>query len=362
MKKISAVICELNPLHAGHAFLFQRAKEDAQCLIAVMSGNFVQRGECAIFHKYARAVSAGESGADLVLELPYPWCSGSAEFFAAAGVHIVQAIGATHLYFGSETGDLHALQLAASVINSEAFQKQFPGVGQAGVRREELLTQLCPNLVPGFLSGANDILGVEYCRRLEKTIPMPVKRLDCTGASALRESITQEILKSGENPAGAVLSRQLANILFYMLRCADVPPEGFAEGDGGVIQRLMWAAREAVNGMDLFARAATKQYTNARFRRGALFAITKTTLDMLRVMPCFSRVLAANATGRSFLSELRRKNVPVQIITNHRERSVLSKAGASQYIHAGKADALYTLCMDSPRPAGWFSTIHPAML
>ena len=118
-----------------------------------------------------------------------------------------------------------------------------------------------------------------------------------------------------------------------MLRCADVPPEGFAEGDGGVIQRLMWAAREAVNGMDL-----------------------------LRVMPCFSRVLAANATGRSFLSELRRKNVPVQIITNHRERSVLSKAGASQYIHAGKADALYTLCMDSPRPAGWFSTIHPAML
>ncbi|MCI8611951.1 MAG: nucleotidyltransferase family protein [Clostridiales bacterium] len=362
MKKISAVICELNPLHTGHAFLFQKAKEDAQCLIAVMSGNFVQRGECAIFHKYDRAVSAVEAGADLVLELPYPWCSGSAEFFAAAGVHIVQSIGATHLYFGSETGDLHALQLAASVINSDAFQKQFPGVGQAGVRREELLSQLCPSLIPGFLSGANDILGTEYCRRLNKTIPVPVKRLDCTGASALRASITQEILESGKNPEGIVLSQRLADILFYFLRCADVPPEGFAEGGGGVIQRLMWAAREAVDGMDLFARASTKQYTNARFRRGALFAMTKTTLDMLRVMPNFTRVLAANAIGRAFLSEIRREKVPVQIITNHRERSVLSIVGASQYAHAGKADALYTLCMEPPRPAGWFSAMCPVML
>ncbi len=362
MKKFSAVICELNPLHSGHAFLFKKAKEDAQCLIAVMSGNFVQRGECAIFDKYARAVAAVKAGVDLVLELPFPWSSGSAEFFAAVGVHIAQEIGATHLYFGSETGDLEALQKAAATINSEAYRQQFCGVGQAGVRREELLAQLCPGLTPGFLSGSNDILGTEYCRRLTKAIPVPVKRITCSSASALRASITREILETGENPRGAVLFQRLADILFYYLRCTDIPPQDFAEGGGGVIQRLMGAAKEAVDGMDLFSLAATKQYTNARLRRGALFAVTKTTADMLHAMPRFTRVLAANETGRTFLSHIRREEKAVQIITNHRERNTLSREGAFQYAHAGKADALYTLCMDPPRPSGWFSTVHPVML
>ncbi len=362
MKKISAVICELNPLHSGHVFLFQKAKEDAQCLVAVLSGNFVQRGECAIFDKYTRAVSAVKAGADLVLELPYPWSSGSAEFFAAAGVHIAQAIGSTHLYFGSETGDLEALQKAAATLNSEAYRQQFCGAWQAGARREELLAQLCPSLSPGFLSGSNDILGTEYCRRLTKTIPVPVKRIDCRSASALRASITQEILETGENSRDAVLFHRLADLLFCFLRCADLPPQGFAEGGGGVIQRLFGSAQKAVDGMDMFAKAATKQYTNARLRRGALFAMTKTTADMLRTLPCFTRVLAANETGRAFLSHMRGEEKAVQILTNHRDRNALSGESAVQYAHAEKADALYTLCMDPPRPAGWFSAVHPAML
>lgn len=362
MKKISAVICELNPLHGGHVFLFEKARENAQCLIAVMSGNFVQRGECAIFDKYTRAEAAVEAGADLVLELPYPWSSGSAEFFAAAGVHIAQAIGATHLYFGSETGDLTSLQKAAATLNSGAFQKQFCGVWQAGARRKELLAQLCPSLSPAFLSGSNDILGTEYCRRLKETIPVPVKRIDCKSASALRASITQEILETGENPTGAVLFRRLADLLFYFLRCADVTPQGFAEGGGGVIQRLMGAAQKAVDGTDMFTLAATKQYTNARLRRGALFAMTRTTVGMLRTMPYFTRVLAANETGRALLSHMRREEKMVQIITNHRERNTLSGQGGSQYAHAEKADTLYTLCMDPPRPAGWFFAMHPIMI
>lgn len=128
MNKISAIICELNPLHEGHIYLFQRAKENAQCLIAIMSGNFVQRGECAVFDKYTRAASAVNAGADLVLELPFPWCSGSAAFFARAGVHIAESVGCTHLYFGSETGDLHALQLVAETLNTREFQTEFQRV------------------------------------------------------------------------------------------------------------------------------------------------------------------------------------------------------------------------------------------
>ncbi len=362
MNKISAVICELNPQHAGHAYLFEKAKEDSSCLIAIMSGNFVQRGECAIFDKYNRAASAVHAGADLVVELPFPWSSSSAAYFAQAGVHLAKQLGCSHLYFGSETGDRDALQLAAKVLDSIDFQARFRDVGQAGVRREQLLAELCPQLPAVLLNSANDILGAEYCRFLDPLIPVPVRRIDCTGASVLRASMMEKICQTGENPEGAVLFNRLASLLFQYLRCADRPPEGFAEGSGGVIRRLYNTAQETVSGADLFQRAATKQYTNARLRRAALFACTGTTVDMLREMPAFTRVLAANETGRAFLASIRRKARGVQIITNHRDRSRLSEKELAQFMHAQRADSIYTLCMEPVRPAGWFASMNPIML
>lgn len=362
MNKISAVICELNPQHAGHAYLFEKAKEDSQYLIAIMSGNFVQRGECAIFDKYKLAKAAVNAGADLVLELPFPWSSSSAAYFAQAGVHLANQLGCSHLYFGSETGNLAALQLAARTLNGSAFQTRFRGSGQAGARRETLLKELCPQLPADILSGANDILGAEYCRFLGNLIPVPVKRIDCTGASAVRASIAEKIQQTGSNPEGAVLFERLASLLFQYLRLTDGPPEGYAEGDGGVIRRLYKAAREAVSGEELFRLAATKQYTNARLRRAALFACTETTVEMLREMPAFTRVLAANEAGRAFLAALRRKESKVQVITNPRERNNLSSIGLIQYMHAQRADSIYTLCMEPVRPAGWFASINPIML
>ncbi len=362
MKKISAVICELNPQHAGHAYLFERAKEDAQCLVAIMSGNFVQRGECAIFDKYKRAKAAVNAGADLILELPFPWSSSSAAYFAKAGVHLANQLGCSHLYFGSETGDLESLQLAAKTLNSSAFQTQFRSAGQAGVQREALLKELCPQLPVGVLTGANDILGAEYCRFLGNMIPVPVKRIDCTGASAIRISMAEKIRQTGSNPEGAVLPERLASLLFQYLRLTDAPPQGYAEGDGGVIRRLYKAAREAESGEELFRLAATKQYTNARLRRAALFACTKTTVEMLRELPVFTRVLAANEAGRAFLASLRRKNCGVQIVTNTRDRSCFSEKELAQYLHAQQADSIYTLCMKPVRPAGWFASMNPIML
>ena len=362
MNKISAVICELNPQHMGHAYLFEKAREDSSCLIAIMSGNFVQRGECAIFDKYKRAASAVHAGADLVVELPFPWSSSSAAYFAQAGVHLAKQLGCSHLYFGSETGDRAALQLAARILNSSDFQARFHGVGQAGVRREQLLSELCPQLPAALLNGANDILGAEYCRFLDHLIPVPVRRIGCTGASALRASMTAKICQTGENPEGAVLSDRLALLLFQYLRCAEKPPEGFAEGSGGVIRRLYNTAQEAVSGADLFQRVVTKQYTNARLRRAALFACTGTTVDMLCEVPAFTRILAANETGRFFLASIRRKECGVQIITNHRDRNHLSEKELAQYLNAGRADSIYTLCMEPVHPAGWFAAMNPIVL
>ena len=92
----SGVICEFNPFHGGHAYLLSRMREqvgDGGCVVCVMSGRFVQRGEVAMADPYLRAAMALAGGADLVAELPFPWSAGSAEQFALGGVRILTRLG-----------------------------------------------------------------------------------------------------------------------------------------------------------------------------------------------------------------------------------------------------------------------------
>ena len=112
MKNIG-IVCEFNPLHNGHERLLRYARElGAQRVVCVMSGNATQRGELAVLDKYTRAKAAIASGADLVIELPYPWSSASAEYFARAAIAVLSGFCDT-LLFGSECGDIELLKNAA---------------------------------------------------------------------------------------------------------------------------------------------------------------------------------------------------------------------------------------------------------
>ena len=113
------IICEYNPFHLGHARMLEglRRQYDAP-LVCAMSGNFVQRGDAAVAHKHARGEMAVRCGADLVLELPTPWAMASAERFADGGVALLASTGVvSHLAFGSECGDLTALQAAEAALS-----------------------------------------------------------------------------------------------------------------------------------------------------------------------------------------------------------------------------------------------------
>ena len=104
---ITAIISEYNPLHKGHLYHIETARKEtnADFIIAIMSGNFVQRGTPAIIDKYTRAEAALKSGVDLVLELPTMYATASAEYFAFGGVSLANTLGCdTHLSFGSEYG------------------------------------------------------------------------------------------------------------------------------------------------------------------------------------------------------------------------------------------------------------------
>jgi cytidyltransferase-like protein len=119
------IICEFNPIHNGHVRLIQKARElGAERVVCIMSGNAVQRGELSIADKYFRAEQAIKCGADLVLELPFPFSMSSAEFFAKSGVKIASEIGVVdYLVFGSESGDIRELSDIASIMSSTEYSR-----------------------------------------------------------------------------------------------------------------------------------------------------------------------------------------------------------------------------------------------
>ena len=121
--KVSSLICEYNPFHNGHKYMLEKMRENgSEYIVACMSGNFTQRGDVAIFDKYSRTKTALENGVDLVIELPVTYACATAEKFALGGVYILNSLGCVNeIYFGSECGEITALQNTVDILGSGKF-------------------------------------------------------------------------------------------------------------------------------------------------------------------------------------------------------------------------------------------------
>lgn len=198
--KVVGLITEYNPFHNGHSYHIQKAREitGADYCIVVMSGHYVQRGEPACMDKYLRTDIALRYGADLVLELPVSFATGSAEYFATGAVSILDKLGVVDfLCFGSESGNLSHLSFVASVLSGEPepfshLIKHFIAEGSSypAARGQALiayLTKYAPEAAPApveqiqaLISAPNNILGIEYIkalsRRHSKIRPVTISR------------------------------------------------------------------------------------------------------------------------------------------------------------------------------------------
>lgn len=185
---VTAIISEYNPLHKGHLYHIETARREtaADYVIAIMSGNFVQRGTPAILDKYARAEAALRSGVDIVLELPVMYATASAEYFALGGVALANTLGCvTHLSFGSEYGQADKFMETAHLLLGEPEEMKIPlkealkeGLSYPAARAYAVKVSH-PELA-SILEEPNNILGVEYCKALLKLesriIPHTIKR------------------------------------------------------------------------------------------------------------------------------------------------------------------------------------------
>ncbi len=381
MVRISTVICEFNPLHRGHEATLARARAETDgAVVAVMSGNFTQRSECAVFDKYKRAEAAVRSGADLTLELPFPWCSAGGEFFALGGVSIALGIGTDAFVFGSESGSVDVVKRAAALADDTSFREYLDSVTYADSGAAKAYDAAMKSF--GISLGSNDKLASEYVRaarrlsgKQEGPSFIPVKRI-CEEGVYKSASDIREALFSGRGAKKAKEYISLASASAYWPEngCeADVNPRRLEEleylffrffashkdtaeifdGGGGVTERLFSAARASEYPNDFYRLAYTKKYTNSRLRRAALFAILGVTEEMIKNPPLFTRVLASNKKGRELLASNRR-NSGITLLTKPSATHKLSKQALAQYELACRADELYSLCLRSGTAKGSF--------
>ena len=174
--KAVGLVTEYNPFHNGHLYHLNKAMEltGADISVAVMSGDFVQRGEPAVLDKYTRASMALNSGVKLVVELPVKYAVSSAENFAAGALKVLDYIKADSIAFGSESGDIERLSKLAHVLcdNEDTLYKEISKYTANGISyaaaRQKVVEKLTDKDTAAMLTSSNNILAVEYLKAVIK--------------------------------------------------------------------------------------------------------------------------------------------------------------------------------------------------
>ena len=174
--KAVGLVTEYNPFHNGHLYHLNKAMEltGADISVAVMSGDFVQRGEPAVLDKYTRASMALNSGVNLVVELPVNYAVSSAENFAAGALKVLDYIKADSIAFGSESGDIERLSKLAHVLcdNEDTLYKEISKYTANGISyaaaRQKTVEKLTDKDTAAMLTSSNNILAVEYLKAIIK--------------------------------------------------------------------------------------------------------------------------------------------------------------------------------------------------
>ncbi len=377
---VSAVICELNPLHGGHMSLLGQAREKGGALVCVLSGHFVQRGEPAILDKWARTRLALEAGADLVAELPLPWSCAGAERFARGGVALAASLGTGRLVFGSEYPDSGRLLETAKALLSPGFSAALASLPEDGGlfarRRQEALGQVVGPEAASILEKPNALLGVEYCKAvLSMGLPMKPVALPRLGAGhdqpgvpgeAPSASGLRKMLLAGEGVAGLAPPCTLRAIekekeagrcpasLSHLGRAVLARLRGMGPGDfarlpdvsEGLENRLYKAARQARSLEEFYSLAKSKRVAHARLRRLAMAAFLGLH-DQLPPLPPYARVLGMTPVGAGLLKACR---LPVVLRAGDLPR-LPAQAQEVFRLEAWAGD-LYGLCCPEVQPCG----------
>ncbi|MDR0852581.1 MAG: nucleotidyltransferase [Clostridiales Family XIII bacterium] len=357
--KVLGIVTEYNPFHDGHAYHLNEALRltGAETTLAVMSGDFVQRGEPALLSKWVRADMAVRNGIDLVIELPFVYAAGNAEYFAKGAVKILNGLGCIDfLSFGSESGDASKLSAAAYLtakspeFNAKVKEYMAEGISYPAARHRAL-EALVGSSGAAVLNAPNDTLAVEYLKQMlqQRAIIkfIPVKRSeneDFRGATAIRDMLrrgdlktaqkfipaaSRDIIKAAKGDERPLFLDDFMQLLCYRVAVSDRKSlSEVLSATEGLENRLADAVREAVDMSDLIDRVDTKRYTQTRIRRLILHTLAGLTKEDMRAINAggtYARVLAFNDKGARLIRRMKGSGrLRIPIITNpNREQELL---------------------------------------
>ncbi len=372
---IIGIVAEFNPFHNGHRLLIEKSRRmlQPQAVICVMSGPFVQRGQPALCDKWARTRMALSEGVDIVLELPFCYAARSAYYFARGALLTLQEAGATHLAFGSESGDLSRLNRVATLLGQEPPQwKKVLKDGLARglsfpAARARAITHVLNDNSPEMeilLKSPNNILGLEYLRVIHELRlpihPLTIRRQgspyharelsELASATAIRHAIIDGWEKSSIAPALpasslAILQKEIEcgrapipenglemAILSHLRLASPAELKGIYEIREGLENRLLSAAKQHGSLPELCHAISSKRYNLTRVKRMllySLFSLSKNQMTRFdRFGPQYLRLLGFSSKGLKILQKLKNNSSLPILSTGRQIAQVMQKTSA----------------------------------
>ena len=362
MSRVLGIIAEYNPFHNGHFYHISKSKQEtnAQYIIAVISGNFVQRGNTSIINKWTKARMALLNGVDLVIELPTIYSISSAENFAEGAIKIFNSLGVVDtLSFGMETNDISTLNNIANVLYNEPkeyitmLSHELKKGNSFPKARENALMMYLNDIkrYANVLSGSNNILGIEYLKAMKRTkstiTQIGIKREkvlykdkyivdEFASATAIRRMLmTKELngiskvmprnsylllgeeLKKGHY---CVDLKRFEKEIIYQLRKMKVEEIAKLPDVSEGLENSIKNAVDSCNTIDeLINIVKTKRFTQTRIQRILLYAllgIDKKQMEISRKITPYVRVLGFNNKGKELISEMMHLNPKLNVITS----------------------------------------------
>ncbi len=359
--KTCGIVAEYNPFHNGHLYHIEKTKQvtNADAIVCVMSGNFIQRGLPALFDKWTRAKMALNNGVDLVLELPTIYATASAEYFAHGAINLLDALGVIDtLSFGNSCNDIEILKRIANVLylEPEGYQKELKAelkkgnsypVSRSNALKNFLKKEFKEDVLSSILLDSNNILGIEYLKALlscnSNITPISIERVGSSynslqisnnicSATAIREmlehqqieflpdvlpstslQIIRQEITSGKMPM--FLKNFETEILFALRKLSIEELSQIADVSEGMEYTIKKNLLDYYTIEDFIEAMKSKRYTGTRIQRlilHALLGITQEMLDNYKQSPQYVRVLAFNKTGEKVLSKISsRSHLPI---------------------------------------------------
>ncbi len=336
--KAVGIIAEYNPFHNGHLYHLNKIKElyPDYATVLIMSGNFTQRGDVSLIDKWKKTEIAKHLGIDLIIELPFPFATQSADYFSYGAITLLEYLQIERVIFGSESNNIEDLEtIADAQHNNEDFDKLVKIYSKFGYNYPTALSLALKDLTGKTITTPNDLLGISYIKTIKKhnykIIPETIQRtssyhdrelLEHSSATAIRKALKEQ--KDVTDFIPEATKEHLTNLHFIedyfpLLKYKILTEKDlsiYQTVDEGIDQAIKKEILSATTYEELVTSLKSKRYTYNKITRMLLHILCDFTKEKAASFKEISyiRILGFSDTGRIYLNQIK-KEVPVPIIS-----------------------------------------------